>query len=511
MGRLSSIAVLFLLIASHSVSGQNHALLIDNSGSMRPYYQSLLIRDLGSAIENVLKPHGSIQVMAFSTDVVRVRDVDELTQRPLGEFTYLDRALDETIRQGCPIVWMITDNVQSQAGEVEEGNTEMFYRRLRSPSVNKVVIFPLLQSPGTPGIVIYALQLSPDLDKTFQAEIAEFLESTKGTYTTDALRLKPLDREAVDISLNRETANANKGVLYKAGQDISESLDVRFKSRFDHLKIVDSKISVSEAEPEFAATSLLRPEKTDILINPERILSLEPNEETAQLYRVTMNLGKVGLKKDLHSWWQAAWGKNYEDVSLNASFVIEVPQENFRFKESFLKKYDATNPVVAKTTGKIYGLARLPLAMTETSTSIPAEVSLPFRVQYPWWPAFFWILLFLLAIGGITAIAVALLKAGGNILTKSRQWAVSAETNYGAVLKCEVADGRVIMQSEEIGSILKNTFRPVNGINADGGQEKIKLQDGLRVKIEDKGTAAILVFEEQKNKDVKPSYTPETR
>src|SRR5207247_1612403 len=109
------------------------------------------------------------------------------------------------------------------------GNTEVFYRELRSSAVGRVVIFPLLQSPGTAGLVLYAMQLSPAVDELFEREVAEFLDHAKGTYRTEALRMKPLNNSAIEVNLVRGNLQPNKNgpVVYKEGQNIHETLEIR--------------------------------------------------------------------------------------------------------------------------------------------------------------------------------------------------------------------------------------------------------------------------------------------
>jgi hypothetical protein len=512
MARLNIARLLILFFWVVPVWAQNHALLIDRSGSMRPYYQTGLIDDLGQEVHQVMRSHGTAQIIAFSTEATPVRDLTALAGQPRGKFTYLDRAIGYVIQHEYSIAWMITDNIQDQPGAPDAGNTQVFYRKLRSDTVKKVIIFPLLQPAGTSGIIIYAFLLAPEADGVFEKEIVEFLSRVRGAYRTEALRMKPLDRDTIDINIvkgNLQPKQGNRG--YKEGQNIHESFEIRFKSKFEHLKILDAQIEAPPAKPEFSPTSLLKPEKQEFAIKPERVVALDPQKETDQLYLATVDLGKIKLKRDLASLWKAAWDKSDEQVTLNLRFVIRVPQENLKFKDSFLQFYNAGSLPMAKATGKIYAIETLPLHLVEATTPIVAQVPLTFRVEYPWWPALLWILLFVLGAAILVGAVVALSKVR---LGKAKEWTVAAETDRSVALKCERnAQGQVLVQSDPVGTIAKNSFVPASDVTVDGASRNVKLEDGLRLKVDRKGRPVILVFKEATAQQAAApsSYTPQKR
>jgi hypothetical protein len=497
MGR-SLVAAAFLLLClapAAALAQGGGALFVDNSGSMKPYYLDGRIIDISRAMGDVLTAHGGAQLHAFSDNVYPLSDVNELRGIKLGNLTYIDRALNYAVERGFPIVWMVTDNVESQSSAPEAADTEVFYHKLRGAEVKKIVIFPLRQQPGTTGLVIYALQLSPAADEMFEQEVAEFAEKAKGAFRTEALRMKPLDKDTVQVSYERVKLKPKirGAVLYKEGQDIHEEVELRFKSRFDHLKIVDAKLIVPPTRAEFGPASLLTPERRELKISPERV-TVDPQNETEQVYKVTVDLGKVNLKSDLATHWKAARSKGHEDVDLNLAFIIQVPPENFKFRDDFLATYNADTPQAAKDSGRIYRLDKLPMLLSASSNEIAASSSLPFRVEYSWWP-----IIKLFGLGGIGLLLVLgliflLVKAGGGLFGRLKRWEVSAENAHGVQLDCQAERGRVLVQGDELGVISGSTFSASEGVRLDGGAGQVKLEDNLRLRVERKGRQFFLVF-----------------
>lgn len=496
MGSLRAVALIFLILWASPALTQEQAILVDKSGSMTLYYQSGLINDLVGKIDSLLRPQGNVQLIAFSDNVRPIRGISELTSVPWGAFTYLDQAIDYVINKKFSIVWMITDNIQDQPGALEAGNTEDFYQKLRGEAVRKVVIFPLAQHPGVPGIVIYAILLSTNGSEQFEKDIPQFLQSVKGNYKTEALRMKPLDKDTVEMSfVGGKLAPGKTTAVYKEGQVIRETLEIRFKSRLDHLKVVDAKLEVPLATTEFAPSSVLSPEKKEIAITPVTVPNLDPQGETEQIYTVSIDLGTIKLKRGLLSLWRAAWGKPREDVTLNLTFLIRVPQNNFKFKETFLQTYNASSLQLAKLTGKVYRIERLPSLLAEETTSIIVESPISFRVEYPWWPAVLFITLS--AIG--VAILAGAIWAAKQFTLQSGRWTVKAQTEAGATVSSEVTDDKeIVIQGRAVGIIKRNTFLLSDNVTLQDGEEegeKVSLEDGKQIKIKmGRGGTFILIF-----------------
>lgn len=401
MGLVKFVGPLFLILLTSSQSyGAGQAIYLDRSGSMKPYYNNGLVLDLGERIHTLIQRRAGTrpQIIAFSENVTPVRTLEDVGNLDFGASTLLDNAIGDAIERQYSIVWLITDNIEHQPGTQEGDNTTAFYEKLRGDPVKKILIFPLVQTQGMSGIVIYAMLLSSQADSIFEEEIKEFTNDIKRSYNTEHLRMKPLDSATIESTLARSDPKHRDRTVYNEGQSIHETMEVRFKSRFEHLKVTDADIE-PDVRAEFGQTTLFTLENPHIAITPKKVTELDPGSETEQVYSVSVDVGKVRLKRDLASIWKAAWGKTGEEGTVNVSFLIRVPRENFQFKKSFLEAYNARTPDEARQTGRVYALDQLPSLLADKVTLISVESPQPFRVKYPWWPGPLFILLGLLMVG----------------------------------------------------------------------------------------------------------------
>jgi len=468
-----------LLVALSAVAGwgQGQAVLVDRSGSVKAYYDSGLFTEVGEKILGSLDSSRPVQVYGFGTEVTPVADLRALGQIPYGANTHLDRALERAIRDRHVIAWMITDNIQDRPQDPSAGNTAVFYRTLRGDAVQKVVIFPFLQPSGLSGLAVYALLLAPEADAAFEGGIRAFLEQTRSRYRTEALRMKPLGRDTVEVVLS--DAGGGKRPVFDEGKPLRQVVEMRFRSRFEHLRIVDSQIKPVQVTPTFGPGSLLEPEKREVEIRPDRVPELGPQEETGQVFRVDIDLGKVRLKRDLVSLMKAAWGgKSGEDVTLKVPLAIQVPQENFRFRDNFLQVYHAPTLEAAKASGKVYGIGQLPILLSDAATSVVTEVPCSFRVNYPWWPSVVAVVALLVALVLLAGAAYGLVKMLRRCGRK-KQWRVEAFTEFNIPLEASVdREGRLLVRGDELGSIRGNRFEPADGVRVVAGAPGGEILEG---------------------------------
>lgn len=489
------------------------ALLMDHSGSVRPYYDNGLFAALGQEVVAAAGESGAVQLYAFDTNVRRVDSLDVLmNDRKLGANTFLDRAVEEAINRHCEIAWMITDNIQDDPHDQEAGNTAAFYAILRGNSVKRVVVLPLLQPPGNSGVAIYAMLFSGAAENAFENQIRAISGRLRSHYQVEALRMKPLDRDTVEV-LVQGLSGGQQPPTFEEGKDLSVTLEVRFRSRFEHLKIVDSHIQPVHVTPEFAPESLLRAERREIVVMPDRVAVLDPRGDTAQVYHVDVNMGRVRLKKDLKSLFQAAWGgKSVETISLRVPLVIEVPQRNFQFRDSFLDQYHAPNIAAAKSSGRVYALGTLPVLLSDAQTNVATEIPVSFRVKYPWWPAVVTLALVILALAAAAGVVWAILGLAGAVKPK-KKWTVTASSEYGQPLPATIReDQELLVDGDLAGRIQGNTFVPAQGaefVDCDGRiapETPIVLKVGRRT--------AMLKFREAASANDAPSeklYEPKRR
>jgi len=501
------LGVLFIL----NFLNASQLILIDRSGSMRPYYEANVVRDLSTKILEVCQNEGATEIAVFSSNVVKISNLQDprFDYERGASFTLLDRAIDFALNGGYTLTWMITDNIQDEPWSPQAGNTEVFYQRLRGERVEKVVIFPILQPPGRCGLVIYGILLSEN-DTIFERELDEVQDVLNPQYQTEALRMKPLDKNTIELVILKGKVTES-GKKVSAGKILVDSLEVRFKSKFEHLKIIDALITEPQTLTEFEPGSILVPEKMEWTITPKTITTLDPFEETQQIYKVYLNLGKINMKKDIASLWAAAFSKPHEKFSVNLKFFLKVQQGNFRFKESFLRKYNAQTMSEARNTGRIYGLTNLPILLGAGTHPILTETKLVYDFARPWWPAFLFIILFLVGLGAVVGISYVICKAicGPGLKPK---WTVRAETPQGRELSCNSQpDGTVIVDGDDIGKIRRNRFFPSEIITPVGEYEEdeaprgdFPLNDGVKYRFKKYGQEFWLIFKKKEENEEHP-------
>jgi hypothetical protein len=486
------------LLAPAAWAGPKSALLIDRSGSMKPYYQDHVVRQLSDTILAALRGQSEdIAVYAFSASAQRVKGIENVEQLPFGDSTMLDKALDRAVKDGVQIVWMITDNIQDDPGSADTGDTEQFYKKLRSDVIEKVTIFPLRQPAGRPGLVIYALLKKDGDSDLYERELAGFHSRAEGILRTGALRMKPLDRDTVGISWVRANINPRTSLItYDTGKPVKEIIEVKFKSKFDHIEITNASIDVVKREASFGKGSLIYPEKSDIDISPRTVERLGPGDETEQVYKIDVDLGKLKLRNDPASLWKAAWVKSSEDATLELSFVIQVPQKNFRLRPRFLQEFNGVTLQDAKNTGTVYAIDRLPSLMSGAVTAVQVTTPVVFRVRYPSYPTFLWLAMFGLI--GLTIIGLFLGIKRAAAMALHRRWDVAAETQAGVSLGSAVENGNVLVQREIVGRVEGDTFVPATGTQiVQPPAAEIHLSDGQKVTVEARRRLVVLTFKKK--------------
>ncbi len=436
--------------AAQNTSPQaSQALFLDDSGSMRPYYANGLIRDIAQPLEASVDARNAMQLYAFSTDVLPVRNLQSMESIPFGQYTFLDKVIDQCQHKHIDIGWIVTDNIEDTG---EAGNTERFYARLRSEAVRRVTVFPVRASAGHPGLVVYALLFNPAARPDYGNTLSRFVTNGSRVLRTEPLLMKPIDQDTVEVTSHDLAPLTRRGSpkVYATGTPLQAQAEVRFRSRLDHIEIVDSSLHILDAKPSFGPGSLLEPTRRQLAITPDRIRDLGPGRETAQVYHLTADLGQINLKSSPAAWWQAAWGRPEEEAELPLRFAIDVPQHNFRLRQPFLDQWSATSVADARASGKVYALDRLLTSINAGDTEIQVTSPLFFRVRYPAWPAVLWIVLFTFGL----ALLIGLALFARRILRRGAQmWTVRAATPEGQPLNARLQDARVLVDGQPVARV----------------------------------------------------------
>ncbi len=449
--------------------GEKQALFLDDSGSMRPYYSSGLLHDIAGPLSASITAGSNLQLYSFSTAVLPARNLEAIQSAPFGQYTFLDKVIDACRSGGIDIGWIVTDNIEDTG---EAGNTERFYRKLRSDTVRRVTVFPVRSSPGRPGLVIYALLFTDKAAPLYDSTLERFVSEGHGILRTEPLLMKPINQDTVEVTSRDLAPLTRRGghKIYDTGTPVREAAEVRFRSRLDHIEIVDSSLHILDAKPSFGPESLLVPSERQLSITPDRIRDLGPGRETAQVYHLTANLGELALKPSPLAWWRAAWGHPEEEAELPLTFAIDVPQGNFRLRRPFLDQWSAPTVADARATGKVYALDNLLASINAGDTHIQVTAPLFFRVRYPTWPALLWIALFALAL----AVLLGLLLASRRLLfRRTPKWAVRAVTPEGQALTATLEKSHITVEGRQVARLEGIDLVPIAPARLAAGQPRI--------------------------------------
>ncbi len=467
------------------------SVFLDRSGSMTPYYESGLIDKIVHPLQRAAASEGSLSEFAFSTSVDRVQSLQALESSAYGTFTYLDKVIDQCERDRTPMAWIVTDNIEDTG---EAGNTERFYAKLHGADVLRVTVFPVLAPAGRPGLIVYALLFEGGSNEAYERALEQFRTGAQGVIRTNALLMKPVDRGTVEVTSRKMTPLTRRGneKVYGTGAPIRETVEVRFRSKFDHIQIMDSRLRVLQSVAAFQPGSVLVPERRDIAITPDRIRALGPRDETAQVYLLTIDLGKLELKHSPAALWRAAWSKPIEE-QLNLQFEIDVPGQNFQLRPQFLREFSASTLEEARATGKVYAIDRLLSRVNGDFTRIQVDSPLFFKVQYPTWPAVLWLLLFAFGL----AVLGGLLWLGRRLIpTRKKNWEVRAEAPGGYEMVAKLEGGAVTVEGDAIGRVEKNQLLPTGTTQLERGAQRIPLLNGIRVPVRTRRSQMDLIFNE---------------
>lgn len=445
--RLIKVAVVVLLWGARALASDT-LVLIDRSGSMKRYYESGLVRNIVDRIERGSSAVEHPDLAMFDVKVVRIPNLDSPDFTFTHNDTYLTDALSEAVRDHKR-VWVLTDNVQDEAGSQDMTN---FYKLLQSDRIRFIYLFPLRQQPGSQGLLIYAIstESSPE---ALEREVAAFRSATTDLQLSE-LPMKPLGENVIKVEL----AAKEPSFRFDEGQVLRFGSRVRIGPKFPHLYFEASQAHGGNLRSPFRESSCLVSEKSESSISPEMVQTSEIRD-----YQVTVNFGRVKLRRSFRCIWQAAFNRSHESQEIQTPIEIHVPQANFRLADSFLTGFTAKTPSEALETGKIAGLQRLPEFLAPSETIVPVRIPAGISVSYPSWPA-----LVLIALGALfVLLALLLLRALAAAISKAGAADIWAEDEHGVPVPAELKKDEVWLARKMVGTKANQHFRPAPGIRLD--------------------------------------------
>ncbi len=404
-----------------SPDGAKVAILLDNSGSMKGFYNGNQYLQLAEIIK---ENKGSGEVLFFQFNHNGPERINEIHDfKPSNNNTRIDNALAEVIADDAPdIIWILTDNYQDALGFGDPGDIEAFYNRLLSDDIKKINIFPVsiqfdgnldlyCDQQGNPtigkhysfnyhgkkGLLVYSILIN----ETKSPEYEALINGVSQRYASPPISSRPLlckplsyDTVALDVCKappgfapsNLEFAEgALVGKDFHEGKPIEAFFYTRLKSNFRYLRIMDADLKgkaddfITEGFSKPVVQSRIAPDK---LANP-----LEPGKAPEFVYRVNIDIEKLKLKKDLRSMVHAALNDNGQ-VEGRMFLFLEVPEESFQFTDEILNEYSTENicDTGQDNQRKIYGIGMLIPKMTPKIVPIQVKYTLRLEVKYPKWP-----------------------------------------------------------------------------------------------------------------------------
>ncbi|MDY7034029.1 MAG: hypothetical protein SVY10_19225 [Thermodesulfobacteriota bacterium] len=479
----STLTILFALLIlvfcpiffpMNSVLGScNTVKLIDASGSMTGFFKTGLIYNICDKIHNAVQDQQTrISSYYFKYyysgsrirgGLFEYREYDHPSQAD-GEVTLIDRAFKDVIskNQSTSIVWLITDNIQDPEGRTDEqGDINQFYEKLRNDiNVNRVHIFPLSldfngtlyerdgQTPlgqytGKRGLVVYAILLDVAWAETFESQITNFsrliqFPSRKG------ILCKPLEEGDVTVIAEEISHMDGKGnftkqspLIYQKGGELTsekifsvhESIEgaflIRILSRMENIYISKPEVQLTLIEDfkqqDFKSGS---PKLVSDPVQLEYDLVPDRFSQDIRIF-IALERGVAFAAGSPGAYWHALFQSRAADYRGKIRVSLKVKKSHFGLVEDIREKYSTNDPryfqiIDKELQSRIFGLDKIFLGAAKEAIWLKIQdYTINFRIQYPSWPIF----VFLISI----CTVLALFFVGASFLLKSPDFRLVGE------------------------------------------------------------------------------------
>ena len=397
----------FLLAAQHA-SAVNHAILIQNSGWMEPFYTdaSSQFKPLVAAVaETVAAPSDHLLLLAFNqssganvspslvfdskagaqgmrTAIDGIRPAFKRPGQALADTDFQEavfKTITGPLRNRSAILWIFTNNRNSpnNSTQTADKNRE-FYRLIhREPSIRRSLAFPLSmpvrgRAYTASGVMVYALAYGEEADKALQ-QIVSGRRLAK-VLTQQPAQLKPLDRDSVRM-VPKAVVNSpdTSASLDRDGRTLL--LDIDASSRRTSVQITAAvenmfyPFTINEAR--MSANLVGKTWSRPLQLSPRTVSTLAPGASTA----VTVTLPIAVEYPD--PWSPSALLEFGRELVIPAKLVLKLDEQKLTVDQDF-----------AGRLAKIFPGDPLPEVFVPPESAAASMVELPLhiRVHYPVYP-----------------------------------------------------------------------------------------------------------------------------
>lgn len=361
-----------------------------------------------------------------------------------GRITLLNKCFDNILDEygQADIVYLITDNVQDPDGDKEEqGDIEKFYSQLRSTQVKWIHLFPLAlqfdgpvygrdgrtriinRYQGRRGLIVYSILLNSRKKKEYLKQIKQFGE-TIGFKGIDAKLIKGETVKVVSTVIDDYTESGNilqlkDGQLissrkkpFQEGEKIEGQFEIGFQSKLNYVEIDRPSVKVELIENfKFLGlsgqSSDFTADKPKVTCDPPRLKhAIVPgNYEKNKLPKVRVNIvfeNGVQFKKSLGALLRYLSMSKAGEFNGTIRVSLKVRSDNVKLVDSVVKRYATTSdyfkPDSSHLQTRILNLGCFFKETHDFSDVLAESYPVNFKINYPIWPLFFYLLLLILLI-----------------------------------------------------------------------------------------------------------------
>ena len=421
--------------------------LIDRSGSMRPYYGNGLAQRLTRDIVEASSATEAPDLKVFNTSVETSSPAAFSRVVPTGD-TNLTKALTDHVGD-YDRIWILTDNVQDLGAGAGRDMAD-FYAALQAEGIRTIYVFPLRQAPGAAGLLVYAMTTLAETEG-LDRQVKRFEDLTQDLQVSKLL-MKPLGENAIDVRI----VGSNEELTFREGEPLAFENRITIRRKFDHVFFKSSPARTAAVSSPFAGDSCLVAEKGESDITPREV-----HTEGADQYSISVNFGRVSLRRNLNCLVHAAFVRSNIIERIETPVVIDVPRDRLRLSDAFLSDFAAASPDEATKSGKIFGLDKVPSFVAPETIHVRIPVPRTVKVEYGPMAA-----IILVGLGLITAAVVVV---GGKAIVQlaSPKLRVVAETEAGEPLHSTFDDQVVRVGNDELGRVDGTGFSPSPGVRLD--------------------------------------------